>query len=263
MGMKIGIIGYGYIGRALVERVQNSAGRFELAFIHNRNSAVLADIEPSLQLDDLANVAETAPDLIVECAHPSFTQNYGETFLKCANYMPLSVTALADDGLRDRLEQTALENGTKLYLPAGALIGGEALLMRGDEWQRVRITFRKHPDNIDFSESEYDPAQINGETVVYEGPVRGIAHQYPRNVNTMVTCALVSTGLDACEARLIADPALDCAIAEVEAWSKDGSIIRTEKSAPMVGVSGTEMIDSAWTSIQRASGGLMGANELV
>ncbi len=261
--MRIGIIGYGYIGRAIVERVQDSAGRFELAFIHNRKKAALADIEPSLQLDDLANAAETAPDLIVECAHPSFSQNYGEAFLKYTNYMPLSVTALADDELRERLERTAQENGTKLYIPAGALIGGEALIMRGDEWQRVRITFRKHPDNIDFSESDYDPAQINGETVVYDGPVRGIAHQYPRNVNTMVTCALVSTGLDACEARLIADPALDCAIAEVEAWSKDGSTIRTEKSAPMVGVSGTEMVDSTWASVQRAAGGLMSGGELV
>ncbi len=261
--MRIGIIGYGFVGRAIVERVQNSAGRFDLAFVYNRSSEAMAGLAPALQLNDLAKVAETEPDLIVECAHPSFTQNYGEAFLKCANYMPLSVSALADDDLRGQLEKAAKENSTKLFLPAGALIGGEALLMRSGEWERVRITFRKHPDNIDFADSDFDVAQINGETVVYEGPVRGIAHQYPRNVNTMVTCALVSTGLDACEARLIADPALDCAIAEVEAWSHDGGTFRTEKRQPMVGVSGTEMVDSMWFSVQRAAGGLDDMAELV
>jgi len=119
------------------------------------------------------------------------------------------VTALADDALRERLATTAAAHGTRLVVPAGALLGGDELLMRRVDWNRVRITFRKHPDNLDFSESSFDPADIEGETIVYEGSVRGIAKLYPRNVNTMVTCALVSTGLDACEARLIADPALN------------------------------------------------------
>ena len=34
-----------------------------------------------------------------------------------------------------------------------------------------------------------------------------------------------STGLDKCEARLICDPSLDCAVAEVEAWGEDGGLI--------------------------------------
>ena len=56
------------------------------------------------------------------------------------------------------------------------------------------------------SESGFDAASIRQETLVYDGPVRGIAALYPRNVNTMVTCALATTGLDACHARLVAVP---------------------------------------------------------
>ena len=261
--MRIGVIGYGYIGRFIVERIAESGGRFETAFVYNRSPAALDGLDPALRLDDLGDAAARRPGLIVECAHGSITARYGESFLRFADYMPLSVTALADDALRARLEAAAAANETRLIVPAGALTGGDDLLMRRGRWQRVRITFRKHPDNLDFSESGFDPAAIDGETTIYEGPVRGVAKLYPRNVNTMVTCALVSTGLDECEARLIADPALDVAVAEVEAWDEGGGLLRTEKRQPAVGVSGTEMLGSTWYSILRAAAAPRGPIELV
>ena len=261
--MRIGVIGYGYIGRHVVESVLTSEGRFELAFVHNRSAGSLAGLHPSLCLDDPGQARTRRPDLIVECAHPSVTIRYGESFLTFADYMPLSVTALVDDELRDRLERSAKASGTRLAIPAGALLGGDELLMRQARWTRVRITFRKHPDNIDFAQSGLDPRRIDRETVIYEGPVRGVARLYPRNVNTMVTCALVSTGLDACEARLVCDPTLEYAVAELEAWSSDGGMLRTEKRQPAVGVSGTEMLSSTWYSILRATGTRAHAIELV
>jgi predicted dinucleotide-utilizing enzyme len=89
---------------------------------------------------------------------------------------------------------------------------------------------------------------------VYEGPARGIAALYPRNVNTMVTCALATVGLDRCRARLVADPALKVGIADVLAKGRDGSILHMRKEQPMAGVSGTELFESQFASILRAAG---------
>jgi predicted dinucleotide-utilizing enzyme len=89
--------------------------------------------------------------------------------------------------------------------------------------------------------------------VVYDGPARGIAGQFPRNVNTMTTCALATVGLDRCRAVLVADPRLDVAIAEVRAVGRDGSIHQSRKEQPVVGVSGTEMLAAQVGSLLRAA----------
>ncbi|MDA0239764.1 MAG: DUF108 domain-containing protein [Proteobacteria bacterium] len=261
--MRIGIIGYGYIGRYLTDRIMAPDSGMDVAFVYNRSGGALDNLAPEYCLTALGDAAARHPDIIVEVAHPSVTQQHGADIFACSDYMPLSVTALTDDVLRGRLLASAKKNGHRLILGAGALIGGEALAMRPDAWERVRITFRKHPDNIDFADSGFDASEITGKTVLYDGPARGIGEKFPRNVNTMITCALVSTGLDACEACLICDPDLDVAIAEVEAWGKDGGYVRTEKRQPAVGVSGTEMLDSVWFSLVRAAGSQKSGYELL
>ena len=160
--MRIGVIGYGFIGRSIVERIEASGGLFETAFVHNRSADALAGLDPAVRLDDLGRARERRPSLIIECAHPSFTARFGAGFLEFADYMPLSVTALADDALRTALgasAKTANAHGTRMFVPCRGTAGRGRAADRGREaGSRVRITFRKHPDNIDFSDSGLDPA---------------------------------------------------------------------------------------------------------
>jgi predicted dinucleotide-utilizing enzyme len=168
--------------------------------------------------------------------------------------MPFSVTALADEALHQRVVAAAGAHGHRLLVPQGALMGTDALLGWRHMWRDVTITFRKHPNNIDLGMVNRRADEIRAETVVFDGAVRDIAPLFPRNVNTMVTCALATVGLDRCRGRMIADPALDHAVVDVEAWGKDGSHLHMVKRQPMVGVSGTEMLASALRSLQKATG---------
>jgi aspartate dehydrogenase len=252
---RIGLVGFGFIGAGLYRTIGGGeCAGLEIAFVWNRSADKLTGVRADLVLDDLGDFASRAPDLIVEAAHPEISRVHGEAFLARCDYMPLSVTALADDAVRARLEAVAARAGHHLILPQGALVGTNALLAWRHMWRDVTITFRKHPDNIDLTIVNRRAEDITAETVIFDGPVRAIAPLFPRNVNTMVTCALATVGIDRCRGRMIADPALDHAVAEVEAWGTDGSYLTTVKRQPMVGVSGTEMFASTLRSVLKATG---------
>lgn len=252
---RIGLIGFGFIGKQVYERIVNDPSlALDVAFVHNRSEAALATVPHDLRLQRLDDMASRSADLVVEMAHPSYTERWGQRILAASDYLPLSVTALADDALRDALVRQARDAGTSLLVPHGALMGLDSLREWRHAWEEVCITFFKHPSNIDFSASGRAAGPFEDDTVLYDGPARGIARLYPRNVNTMVTCALATVGLDRCQARLVASPTVRVAIAEVLARGRDGSVLTMRKEQPATGVSGTEMFESQFASIVRAAG---------
>ena len=53
-----------------------------------------------------------------------------------------------------------------------------------DVWESVEIVMKKPPANVDCANVGIDPESIKEETVLYDGPTRGICPKFPRNVNT-------------------------------------------------------------------------------
>jgi len=259
---RIGIIGFGFIGQYVYDQITRGlVPGAEVAFVWNRSQERIRDVPGESVLNDLDHFQRFAPDLLVEMCHPDVTRQYGERFLSAADYMMLSVTAMADPELNLRLIRTAERNHHSLFIPHGALVGADSLRDGLDNWSEVTITFRKHPKSLDFSKTGIDPASITTATVIFEGSVGEIAELFPRNVNTMATCALASLGFEKTRAVLIADPSLSSMQAEVAALGKDGSLLETKKSEPAVGVSGAGMLKSQLGSVRQAAlGGLPGIN---
>lgn len=259
---RIGIVGFGYIGRYIYDQViSGNAPGLEVAFVWNRSKERLKDLPSELVLEDLDQFQHYSPDLIVEMSHPHISRQYGERFLSECDYLMLSVTAMADPDLNRLLIETAERHHTRLFIPHGALVGVDNLRDGQANWSEVTVTFRKHPQSLDFSATDIDPASITSATVIFDGSVRDIAKKFPRNVNTMATCAMATLGFEKTRAILISDPTLTSMSAEVTAIGKDGGILETKKIEQAAGVSGTGMLASQLGSLRKAAlGGLPGIN---
>ena len=247
--MRIGLVGFGFIGAELYRRIAADDGPGEIIFAHSRSRERLAGVPDDLILDDLSKASDLAPDLIVEVAGPEISHRHGAAFLAFADYMPLSLTALSDAALYDRLTLAAARSGRSLFVAHGALVGLDSLV----EWQGMRdevaISFRKPPANLGISGIE-----ATWESLLFDGSARDIAMRYPHNVNAMVACALATVGLDRCRARLVADPAIDHLELAVEARGRDGSSLSICRRQPARGVSGSEMAAAVYSSVCRVGG---------
>ncbi len=213
---RVGIIGYGKLGRFLVEGLRGDP-EHEVAFVWNRRREALEGLPAELVLDDLFGVAERAADLIVEVAHPAITWEHGERFLEQADYMVGSPTALGRGDVESRLRSAASAHG--LYVPRGALPGLEEVLRlvaRGG-LAAAHITMHKHPSSLRLHPEPVPPlSETTRPRTVYDGPLRALCAMAPNNVNTMAVLALASElGFDEVRATLEADPGLEHHITEV------------------------------------------------
>lgn len=246
--MRIGVIGYGAVGARLVRHIE-STDALELAFVFTRTPGA---VDHPLAVSDLAHPLVRTADLVVEAAHPEVIARVGEQLLADSDLMVVSAGGLVDDARRAELVEAARRSGHRIIVPFGALSGLESLAGRSTAWRSATITFVKPPHAYD------PPAEASARTVIYDGPVRGVAELYPRNVNAMVTFALATVGLDATRGILVSDPDQSFASLEYEAHGDDGGTLRVSKSQPLIGVSGSEMPDAIVRSLTAYTGGQPG-----
>jgi aspartate dehydrogenase len=252
---RIGLIGLGYIGRYVYDQISSRPELgLEVAFVHDLADERLAGLPQGLVLKDINAFASCRPDLVVEMAHPSVTRQFGEMFLKMTDYMPLSMTAFADEGLQERLLDAARTKGTRLFIPHGAVVGLENIFEGRDLWEEVTMVMKKSPKNLDFSAApRFKPAEITKETVLFDGPTRAVCPLFPRNVNSHATVALAGIGFDRTRSVLIADPCLEVSVIEITAKGR-GVSLKIERSNPLKGVSGVFTLNSTLSAISRAKG---------
>ncbi len=252
---RIGLIGLGYVGRYVYDQITSRPELgLEVAFVYDLAAERLRGVRGELVLPAIKDFASRRPHLVVEMAHPSVTRQCGEMFLRETDYMPLSMTAFADEALQQQLLETARNNGTCLFVPHGAVVGLENIFEGRDLWEEVTVVMKKSPRNLDFSAApQFKAAEITQPTVLYDGPTRGICPMFPRNVNSHATVALAGIGFERTRSVLVADPSLEVSVIEVTARGQ-GVAMKIERSNPLKGVSGVFTLHSTLAAITRAKG---------
>jgi aspartate dehydrogenase len=253
---RIGLIGYGQIGAFLHQEItQHPEFGLEIAFVHEVVKERTKGLPPGMLLDRMEDFQKFNVDVVAEVAHPEVVRQYGPMILEKTDFFMLSITALADAALEKKLLDLAKTKQRRLYMAHGAAIGLDGLQDGKDSWEKVTVTMKKSPKNINFDYAkQWDPSKIDRETVLYDGPTRGICPLFPKNVNSHATLAMAGIGLDRTRSILIAVPNLDISIIEVEAEG-EGNRIHMVRTNPIKGVSGKLTLLSVLDSVKKIQAG--------
>ena len=234
--LNVTMIGFGAIGQSVFKRL---AGHPEIRVAH---VVVPAEFVASAQAQAGAavRVVERVPDtpgLVLECAgHAALLAHVLPALARGVECAVLSIGALSEPGLPEKLADAARQGGTQLHLLSGAIGGIDAVAAaRIGGLSELIYTGRKPPAGWKGTPAE---SVVNLDTLavatpIFEGSAREAARLYPKNANVAATLSLAGLGLDATRVRLIADPGVTENIHAYEARGEFGEIRVTMRGKPL------------------------------
>jgi aspartate dehydrogenase len=220
----VGLIGYGGIARDVVAALREARPSVKIVAALCRPGraeaarAMLGDIDI---VESLSALLARGPTVVAEVAGQQAVAEHGPDVLRRGvDLMVISIGALAEPALLDRLRAAARDGNSRIVLPAGAIGGLDAIAaMRVGGLHAVRYRSRKPPAAWRGSPAEQvaDLDRLTGRTVLYRGSAGEAALRYPQNANVAAAVALAGLGFDQTEVELVADPDAPGNVHEIEA----------------------------------------------
>jgi aspartate dehydrogenase len=225
----VGLIGYGGIARDVVAALRESGTGAKIVGVlcrPGRSAQAKAALGDITIVESLADLIALRPTIVAEVAGQPAVAEYADKVLRNGiDCLVISVGALADPKLLERLKSAARDGGGRLLLPAGAIGGIDAIAaMRVGGLNSVKYRSRKPPAAWRGSPAEKvaDLEKLTGRTVLYRGTAGEAALLYPQNANVAAAVALAGLGFDATEVELVADPDAPGNVHEIEAEGAAG-----------------------------------------
>lgn len=233
--IEIAVVGYGAIASYVIEQVSQLSGISVTSIVCREQSLEKARHFADGRYPVYTSVEglDPKPDLLVDCAGHAGLVSHAPTALEIGiDVISISTGALAQEGLWQKLEESAKTGNSKIKFLSGAVGGIDALTSaRIGELESVVYTARKPLHGWAGSPADKlcDLKNLDEPFVHFSGTAREAAKLYPKNANVAATIALASVGLDNVTTKLIADPGVECNIHEIEAWGSFGKLnIRLE-----------------------------------
>lgn len=212
--LKIGIAGFGAIGRSIAQYLVKGIPNIELSAVGVRNPdsprafdwgehptpafCLLEDLEPHC-------------DIVIECAPAELLSRIAIPVLsKGKKIISLSSGALLN---HPELIDLAEKHHGQILVPSGAILGLDALFAAAQgEISSVKMISKKPP--IGFQGAPHvekmgiDILNIQEPTLLYSGTAREVAEGFPANLNVAISVSLAGIGPDRTQIEVWADPTI-------------------------------------------------------
>lgn len=242
--MRIGLIGCGAIGSEIAKAIDKGLiPNAELKVALDKNPQAMHALNIQLKkkfkpVKTLLDLLKVNIDLVVEAASQQAVRDYSEKIIKSRrDLVVLSVGALLDEDLLQRLLLLCQKYSRRIYVVSGALGGIDAVKAASLlGFSTLTLTTRKHPKVLAsspyFVEKGIDPNSITSPTLLFEGSALEAVRLFPANVNVAATLTLASSSNRAPIIRVIADPTLEVNVHEIEAKGQFGEISIVMRNTP-------------------------------
>ncbi len=237
--LDICLIGFGAIGQSLVARLA-SHPRLRVSHVVVRPERI---VQVQAQLGEGAVAVSEVPcraKLVLECAgHGALLAHVLPALQRGIECAVLSVGALSEQGLPEKLAHAAQEGGAQVHLLPGAIGGIDAIAAAKQAGlSHVRYIGRKPPLawRGTPAEQHFDLVALTKSAkfaIIFEDSAREAATQYPKNANVAATVSLAGLGLDATQVRLIADGTQTENVHEIELSGAFGSMKIEMRNQPL------------------------------
>lgn len=241
----IAIIGCGAIGAILSRSIDSGgAGNTKLISLFDsdpEDARALAE-----ELNDRPKVVENINgilnddeiDLVVEAASQRAVKEYAEgVLLSGKDLVTLSVGAFSDEKLLEEVREIAKDNGRRVYLPSGAILGLDGIQAAEIAgFEEVVLTTRKPPETLASTkyveEEEMDISDLEKPMVIFSGTATDAVKAFPESVNVAASLSIAGEGFEKTKVKVVADPSLSQNVHEIEIKGEAGEFRTEAKNFP-------------------------------
>lgn len=238
MVKKVGVIGYGSIGREIIAAIRRQEiPNAKIVALFDKESRVIGSVDfDNRQLHLFSDFKEfynssiySSLDIVIECASKGAVREYGKKIIESKkDLIVLSVGAFSDIKFLSELQNLSNMNNTRILVPTGAIAGLDSIRSAKKYLDSLSITTTKHPKSFAgapfFKNSKIKLDEISNETVLFKGNAITAIEYFPANVNVAVSIALAGIGLEKTRVMIVADPMISVNKHEILAKGSFGEI---------------------------------------
>jgi aspartate dehydrogenase len=222
--MDVGLIGHGAIARHVLKSIKPDED-IEIGAIVMR-AARVNEVQRAVGnairvVGSVAELGFSLPPVVVELAgHGGLVEHGAAVLEQGSDLLVVSVGALADRKLHEKLATAAERGKSKMFIIAGA-VGGIDALAAARQGGLTAVQYRSFKPPKAWkgtaAEKAADLDRVASPTILFSGDAAAAARLYPQNANVAATIALAGAGWEATKVELSADPAVDGNVHVIEA----------------------------------------------